>query len=67
MIITRTSMLTGIERALELPVTQEQLDNWKKGTLSQNAFPGCDADQREFIQTGMTPSEWDKAFGVEEL
>lgn len=38
--ITRISMFSGKTRTLELPVTQEQLDQYYKGrALLQYAFP----------------------------
>ena len=61
--ITRTSILTGITRTIDLPITQEQLDAWENGMLVQNAFPHLTPDQREFIMTGITADEWDFAFG----
>jgi hypothetical protein len=40
--------------------------NWQhKGVLLQNAFPQLDANQREFILTGITAEEWDKIFPPE--
>ena len=61
--ITRTSRLTGNTSAMELPITQAQLDAWVDGELIQNAMPQLDADQREFVMTGITPAEWNAAFG----
>ena len=57
--ITRTSILTGIERTKEIPVTQEQLTEWKEGTLIQKVMPELTPSQREFIMTGIIDSEWD--------
>jgi hypothetical protein len=35
--------------------------NWYvKGNLIQDAFPFLNADEREFIMTGTTKTEWDK-------
>ena len=51
---------------MEIPVTQEQLDAWKDGMLIQKAMPNLTPDQREFIMTGITPEEWDDAYGEEE-
>ncbi len=63
MLITRKSMLTGIERTLDIPCTQEQLDAWNQGQgLIQRIMPDLTADQREFIMTGCTPEEWDAAY-----
>ena len=61
--ITRTSRLTGNTSVMELPITQAQLDAWVDGELIQNAMPQLDADQREFVMTGITPDEWQAAFG----
>lgn len=64
--ITRTSMFTGVERTLDLPITEAQLSDWTKGTLIQNAMPELTADEREFVMTGVTTDEWDDEFGGEE-
>ena len=36
------------------------------GALIQEAFPFLNADQREFLLTGLTPEQWDELFGDEE-
>lgn len=64
--ITRKSFLTGIERTLEIPVTQEQLDKWASGVLIQDAMPNLTPDQREFIMNGITAEEWEESLGEEE-
>ena len=66
MLITRKSPFSGKVNTREIPVTQEQLDRWQKGALIQNAMPNISADDREFIMTGITPEEWEEAFGKEE-
>jgi hypothetical protein len=38
-------------------------DNWRAGDLIQDAFSWLDDGEREFLMTGLTPSEWDKLFG----
>ena len=58
--IVRTSLFTGEEHIREIDVTKEQLDDWRSGTLIQNAMPHLSPDDREFIMTGITPEEWDK-------
>lgn len=63
MLITRRSIISGIERTIDLPVTTDQLNAYMyEGILLQNAFPDLTPDQREFILTGTTPEEWDEAF-----
>lgn len=61
--ITRTSRLTGNTSAMDLPITREQLAAWVDGELIQNVMPHLTADQREFMITGITPAEWNAAFG----
>lgn len=67
MIITKTSSLSGIERTMDLPITEEQLKNWEDGMLIQMAMPNLTAEQREFLITGVVQEEWDELFaGVDE-
>lgn len=60
--ITRRSMLSGKERTLDLPVTEEQIKRWLAGELIQNVMPHLTAGEREFIKTGITDEEWDTEF-----
>ena len=60
--ITKTSIHSGITRSLDLDVTQEEYDAWRGGELIQNAMPRLDADEREFIKTGVTAEEWEEMF-----
>jgi hypothetical protein len=64
--ITRTSTVSGITRTLDLDVTFEEIAFWQAGELIQNAMPRLNADEREFIKTGITSQEWEKLFGGEE-
>lgn len=66
MLIRRRSPFTGVIREIDLPITQKQLEDWLDGTLAQYAFPNLTAGQREFLLTGVTSEEWDKAFGKTE-
>ena len=54
----RTSMFSGVEHQMDLPVTTAQLRRWEEGALIQDVFPDLTRAQREFIMTGMTESEW---------
>ena len=63
--ITRTSMFTGIERTLDLPITEAQIAQWQAGGLIQNVMPELSADEREFVMTGVTAQEWAGEFGDE--
>ena len=66
MLLTKKSQLTGITRTLDIPVTEAQIASWMNGALIQNAMPNLDANQREFIMTGITQEEWDTIFKEEE-
>ena len=64
--ITRTSMISGNTNTMELNVTQEQLTALESGVHIQVAMPQLNAEEREFVKTGMTPTEWEELFGEEE-
>jgi hypothetical protein len=36
---------------------------YNDGALLQDAFHFLDADEREFIKTGITPEQWNRIFG----
>ena len=59
MLITKTSMLSGETRSLDLNVTQDQIDLWEGGMVIQNAMPDLSVDELEFIMTGVTAEEWE--------
>lgn len=61
--ITRISPLSGKVNTLDIPATLEQFAAYEAGALIQDAFPNLTPDEREFIKTGITPEEWDAAFG----
>jgi hypothetical protein len=64
MLITRQSVLTDKWNTLDLPVTAERVNHWlTSGELIQIVFPELTADQRQFLMSGVTQEEWDKAFG----
>lgn len=62
--ITRKSMISGAVHTMDLDVTPYEIDRYLiDGILLQDAFPDLDADEREFIKTGITAAEWAKTFG----
>lgn len=63
MLVAREHPLTGKTNTMDLPVTQEQLDRHAAGAYVQEVFPDLDADQREFLITGLLPGEFDFMFG----
>lgn len=65
--VTRRSPFSGKLHTMELPISQEMLDIYEGGkVLLQNAFPMLTRAEREFIKTGITPSEWKKMLPEEE-
>lgn len=54
---------------MEIPLAPKEYGKratlWNTGMLIQDAFPMLTPEQREFIKTGITPEEWDAAFGDE--
>jgi hypothetical protein len=60
--ITRCSMVSGITRTKELPVTDEQFQKYLQGACIQDAFPNLSKADREFIKTGITDEEWEELF-----
>lgn len=63
MLITRKSILSGVERTRDLPVSKGQYEAYMEGMLVQNAFPQLSADDREFIISGITAEEWNETLG----
>jgi len=64
--IERVSQLSGVKHIRDIKVTNKDLEGWQaSGTHIQHYFPHLSADDREFILTGITPEEWDAAFGDE--
>ena len=65
--INRKSPFTGKLYTMVLPMEIEEYEaayeQWQAGTLIQNAFPMLDADQREFVKTGIPPVEWAEFIG----
>lgn len=58
---TRTSMISGVSRTREIPITVDQWNQYiESGILIQNAFPELRASEREFLKTGIIDEEWDR-------
>ena len=77
-VVQRKSPISGeLNKIFIRGLTQEQYDEWRKNLVKAQAWkPGMprvptiqttlghiDADNREFLKTGITPEEWDKIFG----
>lgn len=66
MLVECRSLLSGIIRTIDLPVTEEQIEAWENGAKIQEAMPNLTTTQREFILTGIVEAEWDEAFADDE-
>jgi len=62
MLVEKVSDYSGKTSSMELTITQEQVSVWLSGEPIQNVFPHLNADEREFLMTGITPVEWGEMF-----
>jgi|TARA_B110000483_G_scaffold145266_1_gene173373 hypothetical protein len=61
--VQRESIISGQLNTMELNVTPQQMDRFYRGReLTQNIFPHLNSEEREFLISGMMPSEWDSTF-----
>jgi hypothetical protein len=68
MTVIRKSQYSGNIYTMDMDVTPEQISRYEKGgILLQEAFPQLNADEREFIKSGMTALEWEELFNGEGL
>lgn len=61
--VVRTCPFTKEKNEMEIAVTHTQLKAWRRGHLIQNVMPNLTPEEREFIQTGITPEIWEKYIG----
>lgn len=67
MFVTKTSMITGRKSTLWVEgLTQDMLKSWEDGALIQEALSSIPQELREFIMSGITPTEWNNVFPNEE-
>ena len=64
--VTRTSKLSGVTRTLDLPITMDQLIDYSRGALIQDAFWNLSVSEREFFMTGITDEEWQQFIAATE-
>ena len=68
MIVERQSIISGKMNKMDINITPEQLFDFINGRsgLAQEAFPDLSLDEREFIISGIHPTEWEQLFGKED-
>lgn len=63
--LTKTNFL-GKTNTMQLNISEEEFEECNKkyqsGMAVQDAFPMLNANEREFILTGLTPEEWNEIF-----
>lgn len=68
--VERKCPFTGQMNQMELSLTHREysmgMAMWQKGEYIQRAFPTLNAEQREFVMSGITPEKWAEIFGDEE-
>lgn len=64
--LTRTSPISGKKNTMDLDLTIDQITDWEKGAMIQDAMPNLTVDEREFIKTGITSEDWSELMGDEE-
>lgn len=47
-----------------IKVNLQKWMDWRMGELIQKAFPELQPHEREMMQTGITPAEWNQMFSV---
>ena len=67
MFVTKTSMITGQQNTLWVEgLTQDMIEKWEGGALIQDAMATIPQELREFVMSGITPTEWNNVFPDEE-
>ena len=59
MLVTKKSPFSGKENTMDIDVSEDQINQWRRGSLIQNVMPKLTPDEREFLMTGITPDEWE--------
>ena len=54
-------VITGIEQEITIPANE--LFAYRQGQTIQEAMPSLNADQREFLMSGISPEGWNKTIG----
>lgn len=68
MIVMKFCFFTGKNEKAELPITEQQFERYLKSASPsvEQIFPQLDADQREFLISGIPPGRWDEFMNPED-
>ena len=58
MIVTKTSLLTGVENSVEVDITENQLLEFLEGTALDIVAPDLNVFDKRFLLTGITIEEY---------
>ena len=64
--VIRVSPLTGNTNVMYMDISDAQIEEWNdadRTRLIQDIFPNLNDDEREFIMTGYTVSDWRAIYG----
>ena len=65
--VFKRSVFSGKMHVAKLPISREQWDTWSiSRKLIQDELPHLSKEEREFLMSGATPTEWDDAFKEDE-
>lgn len=65
-IVTIRDNCCRCDRKVEFEVKSEEFKNWMDGMFIQKAMPDLNADQREFLMSGICGSCFNEMFGPED-
>lgn len=61
--VTKTSPFSGDQHTLEVDVTEEVMEKFRKGKIAASqAFGHLSEPERRFLVDGITPEEWEEMF-----
>jgi len=64
--VTKTSPFSGEKHTIEVDVSEEIMDKFKKGKITASqAFDHLAEPKRRFLVDGITPEEWEEMFEEE--
>ena len=56
--ITRRSPWSKKTSTMRLDVTEKEYNAWRNGMSIQEAMPRLNSNEREFLKTGLTNTDW---------